>query len=194
MAIHLPSHYPTFFQRMMRFALIMIFIALLSGILFQESAKKATYADLAPGLHLETVIHLALLHGHVFLIGTLIPMIICWMCYLGLCLGKSPASEKLLRWGSRLYLSGAALSVFLMLYKGYHFLLSVRFGETDFAIIEQNYFFGIAILRHIVYGTAHIGMGIGLTLMAIALWKSLSKPSPQTPTVSSGSEPSIPLH
>jgi hypothetical protein len=181
----LPEHYAKFYHRTLRFALVMIIFALLSGILFQESSKKASYSlALTAGPHLESVIHLALLHGHVFLIGVLIPLAVMAMLQLGLLLNGKEICKKTLSWGSWLYLPGAALTVILMLYKGYHYLLSVRAGQLDFQAIEHSYFFGQVALRHTLYGLSHTAMGIGLIVFVVAIWKSLSSKKAEVQAVS----------
>ena len=142
--IDIPSHYRSIFRLYLRFAVVMMFVALLTGILFQESAKKTPYSGfLPPGLHLETIWHLALLHGHVFLLGVLIPLGVTWMLYLGLALGYPPIGPKPLRAGAWHYLPAAAIVVALMVYKGYHFQLGVRHHNLDFQSLNASLFMGI---------------------------------------------------
>ena len=177
----LPAHYPAFYKKYLKFAVVMTFVAMLSGILFQESAKKAPYSAALPaGIHLDSVIHLALLHGHVFLIGVLIPVAILGMLQLSYVLDGEPVSSKTLKWGTWLYIPGAVLTVVLMLYKGYHFLMAVRMGQLDFQSIEQSYFFGIVGLRHALYALSHIATAFGLGTLVVGVWKSL----PKTPAFS----------
>jgi hypothetical protein len=62
-----------------------------------------------------------------------------------------------------------------MLYKAYHVLLSVRFGKTDLAAINEAIFAGSKALRHCVYGLSHVGMAAGLSVFAWCLWRSLGR-------------------
>jgi hypothetical protein len=146
------------------------------GILFQESAKKTPFSEsLPPGVHLETVINLALVHGHAFLIGVLIPLAVVWMLYLGQALGYRPVSPKTLRICTNHYLPAAACAILLMLYKGYHYQLGVRGGQMDFAVLDQTYFFGNHILRAATYGIVHTVMAVGLGWLVISFWKTIGK-------------------
>lgn len=170
----IPQHYQAFYRLFLRFSVVMMIAALLMGILFQESSKKAPVSEMLPaGPHLESVFALSLVHGHAFLIGALIPLALSWMLYLGLQLGFRPLSEKTLRWTSRLYLPSATVAILLMLYKGYHFLLGVRSGNLDFAGLNASLFMGSHALRASVYGLTHTAMAVGLSIALIAFWKSM---------------------
>jgi hypothetical protein len=172
----IPEHYRKFYGLYLRFSIVMIIVALLMGILFQESSKKAPFSEALPaGPHLESIFSLALVHGHTFIIGALIPLAITWMLYLGLTLGFQPLSEKSLKWGSRLYLPGAVMAIVLMLYKGYHYLMGVRFGQTDFEALSKSFFFGSHALRASAYGLTHTAMAVGLSILVISFWKSMGK-------------------
>ncbi len=173
--MQIPKHYQSLFIRFIRFACGMTIFALLSGILFQESTKKIPFsATYPPGIHLESTYHLALVHGHAFLIGVLIPLAVIGMLYFGLLLGGKTVSKNQTEWGSWLYLPSAFLSIMLMIYKGYHYVLSVRMGQLDFVQIDHSFFGGSHLLRQIVYGLSHTSMSIGLGILVIAIWRSLS--------------------
>jgi hypothetical protein len=170
----LPVHYRAFYFLVARFSVVMMILGLLVGIVYQESSRKAPYsALLPPGKHLEAVFDLALSHGHIFLIGALIPLALSWLLFMGLQLGGSPISAKSLKVASCLYFPGAVGAVGLMIYKGYHFLLGVRGGEYDFLALEASFFGGSHALRAATYGTIHSIMAIGLIILVVAFWKSL---------------------
>jgi len=173
--MQIPNYYQTLYIRFIRFACGMTIFALLSGILFQESTRKIPFsATYPPGIHWEAVYHLAFVHGHIFLIGVLIPLAVIGMLHFGLLLGRKTISNKLLKWGSWLYLPNAFLAVLLMLYKGYHYVISIRMGQLDFVQIDHNFFGGCHILRQIVYGVSHTLMSVGLGILVVAIWRSLS--------------------
>lgn len=172
----IPEHYRPFYRLYLRFSVVMMIAALLMGILFQESSKKAPITEALPaGPHLESIFSLALVHGHTFIIGALVPLAVTWMLYLGLQLGYRPLSEKSLNWGSRLYLPGAVMAVVLMLYKGYHYLLGVRSGQLDFEVLNQTFFFGSHALRAATYGLTHTAMAVGLFILILSFWKSMNQ-------------------
>lgn len=68
-----------------------------------------------------------------------------------------------------------AVTMALMLHKGYHLLLAVRDGARDLDAIDASYFDGLTWLRHGVYGAAHIGMAVSLGVFLVALWRSLRR-------------------
>lgn len=171
----LPAHYRTATRTLLRFAVAMTIVGLLSGVLFQESAKKLDYAEAAPGVRLEALLSLALVHGHALVTGTLIPIAMCAALFLARRVGGAELSARTVRWLTRGYLPFVAITVLLMLYKGYHVLLSVRFGERDFDAIDAAFFGGQLWLRHGVYAVAHIGMSLSLGVFVVALWRSLKR-------------------
>lgn len=170
-----PAHYAAATRTLVRFAAAMTVFGLLTGILYQESAKRLDYAEAGPGLHLEAVLSLALVHGHVLVTSVLVPIAMAAALFLSLRIGGRELAPRTLRWLTRGYLPFVTVTVLLMLYKGYHVLLSVRFGEADLAAVDAAYFGGLVWLRHGVYGAAHIGMAVSLGVFAIGLWRSLRR-------------------
>lgn len=173
----LPDHYVETIRTLVRYAIVMIVIGLLSGILFQESSKKLTWDDVEPGLRLEVVLHLALVHGHVFVTAVLMPLALAGALVLARRIGGKDLAPRTCRWLTRGYLPLVGVTVALMLYKGYHFLLAVRNGERDLMAVDASFFGGQIWVRHIVYGFAHAGMGICLVVFVIGLWRSLKRRS-----------------
>ena len=172
--MNLPDHYRALYRTWLRFAIVMMLFGLLAGLSFEESAKHAPVSAALPaGAHLEATLPLALVHGHAFLIGAVLPLALLFMLHLGLTMGFHPLGARTLRWATWLYLPGSALSVALMLYKGYHWVLGVRFGHTDFAAWNAAFFGGNAALRAALYGLAHSAMSLGLGILAIAFWRSM---------------------
>lgn len=170
-----PPHYLAATRTLLRYAVAMTIVALLSGVLFQESSKKLDYAEAGPGLRLEAILSLALVHGHVFLTGVLIPIAMAGALFLGLKTGGRELSPRPLKWLTRGYLPLVSVTMLLMLYKGYHVLLSVRHGARDLDQVDAAYFGGLTWLRHGVYGAAHIGMAVSLGVFVIALGRSLRR-------------------
>jgi len=170
----LPEHYRRFFRTHLRFALVMLAVALLTGICFQESGKKVHVSEAVPvGAHLEYILGLALVHGHTFLVGVLLPLALTWMLQLGLTLGFRPLTPFALRTTTALYLPGAVAVVVLMLIKSYHFILGVRHGVTDYNLLNQS-FMGGPMLRAALYGASHSIMAAGLAMFAVAFWRSMN--------------------
>jgi len=170
-----PPHYRAATRTLLRYSVAMTIVALLSGVLFQESSKKLDYAEAGPGLRLEAVLSLALVHGHMFVTGVLIPLAMAGALYLGLKAGGAVLSPWPLKWLTRGYLPLVGVTMGLMLYKGYHVLLAVRRGARDLDLVDAGYFGGVAWLRHGTYGAAHIGMAVSLGVFVVAVWRSLRR-------------------
>ena len=171
----LPAHYTAALRSLLRYAAAMTLFGLLCGVLFQESSKQLTHAEAPGGLHLEAVLSLALVHGHVLVSATLIPIAMAAALLLARRAGGAEISARALSWLTRGYLPCVTLAVLLMLYKGYHVLISVRLGASDLDAIDAGYFGGLRALRHGVYGVVHVGMALGLGVFAVALWRSLRR-------------------
>lgn len=168
-----PAPYRSAVRVLLRYAAAMTIFALLCGVLFQESTKKLGYAEAEPGLRLEAVLSLALVHGHVFVTAVLIPIAMAGALFLALKAGGAELGARPLAWLTRGYLPSVTGAVLLMLYKGYHVLLAVRSGERDLDAIDRAFFGGIAALRHGVYAVVHITMALSLGVFVVAIWRSL---------------------
>ncbi len=170
-----PPHYRSATRTLLRFAVAMTIFALLAGVLFQESSKKLDYAAVGPGLRLEAVLSMALVHGHVFLTSVLIPIAMAGALFLARRAGGAELGPRPLAWLTRGYLPFVTATVLLMFYKGYHVLLSVRFGEHDLDAVDRAFFGGLVGLRHGTYAIAHVGMAVSLGVFVVALWRSLGR-------------------
>jgi urea transporter len=171
-----PDHYVQTVRTLLRFALIMMIVSLLSGILFQESSKKLPHQPVAEGFsRWDATVHLALVHGHAMMIGVLVPVALAGMLHLARACGGKVINPRPLALARRLYLPAAAATLALMLYKSYHILLSARWGKTDPQQIHDALFGGVTAVRHGVYGASHVLMAVGLGIFAWTLWRSLRK-------------------
>ncbi|MBD3220609.1 isochorismatase family protein [bacterium] len=162
-------------RTLLRYAIVMAIIGLLIGISYRESTKKLPYEEAPAGVRLESVMNLALVHGHVFLMGMLMPIGLAAALVLARRAGGAEVSGRSLRWLTRGYLPFAAASVLLQLSKGYHVLLMARAGERDFAVIDGAFMGGSHVLRYLVYAVVHAGMGVTLGVFLVQLWRSLGK-------------------
>jgi len=170
----LPDGYPAALRTLIRYAIIMAFMGLLVGIALQESAKKLPFSEAGAGLHLEAVLPLALVHGHVFTVGVLLPLALAAALWLAYKTGGRPVGPTALAWLTRGFLPFAALTVALQLFKGYAIILAVRHGQHDMAVVDAGFMGGSHALRAAVYGIFHTGMGVTLGVFLVALWRSMS--------------------
>ncbi len=169
----LPASYAATIKTLLRYAIGMGVFGLLVGIAFQESAHKLPYSAAAAGLHLEAVLPLALVHGHVFLLGVLLPLGLAGALLLGLRSGGRPVGTATLAWLTRGFLPFAALTILLQLFKGYFILLAVRHGQHDLAAVDAAFLGGSAAVRFTIYAVIHTGMGVSLGVFLVSLWRSL---------------------
>ncbi len=160
-------------RTLIRYAVVMAIVGLLIGVSYQESSKKLPFSEAPAGVHLESVIHLALVHGHVFTLGVLLPLAMAGALVLARKVGGREVSPRGLAWLTRGYLPFAAASLALQLYKGYHVLLMARAGERDFALIDAAFMGGSHVVRYGVYAVVHVGMGVSLGVFLVLLWRSL---------------------
>lgn len=177
MSTPIPDHYRPFYRLFLRFAILMLIFGGLAGILFQEMTKGLDYGTegvaVPPGVRLETIYHLALLHGHGFLIGAIMP--ICWITAMqtALGLGGAPLSRKALAWVKWTYLPGALSVLALIAYKGVVYVNKVKAGERDFEAIHESLFGGNHLARGLAYGISHTVATIGLIIFGRVLWVGL---------------------
>lgn len=170
-----PDPYAPLTRVLVRYAIVMAIVALLAGISFQESAKRLSYEQAPAGLHLEAVLPLGLVHGHVFTAGVLLPLALAGALHLARRAGGGEVGLRVRTLFAWLFLPFTALSLVLLLLKGYHVLLAVRRGETDLGAIDAAFLGGHHAFRYAVYGTVHSLMGLGLVILLVAIWRSLGR-------------------
>lgn len=174
-----PEHYGRTIRVLLRFSVVMLVIGLLSGVSYQESAKKVS---LTPGpdgpAYWDATLRLALVHGHLIVSGVLLPVAMAGMLHLARSIGGKTISRRALTWSIWTYLPFVSLSMALMLVKAYHILLAVRGGQTDMSQINAAFFGGSKVIRHSVYGFVHVGMAFGLCVFAWCVWRSLRTKKP----------------
>lgn len=169
-----PSHYSKAIRTLLRFSIVMLVIGLLSGIAYQESAKKLSLTPKPDGpAYWDAALRLALVHGHLIVAGVLLPVAMAGMVHMARSHGGSIISRRALSWAIYTYLPFMSASMGLMLFKAYHVLLSVRAGQTDMSLIHAAFLGGNKALRHSVYGFVHLGMAFGLCFFSWCLWRSL---------------------
>ncbi len=170
---NLPGHYRRTLVVLLRYAVVMALVGLLAGLAFQESARKLPFAAAGAGLHVESVLTLALVHGHIFVMAVIMPLVLGGALLMGRRAGCREVGPRACACLMRGYLPFAAATVVLQLVKGYHVLLAVRGGATDLAAVDAAFLGGSHLLRAGLFGLAHTGMGVALGVFLVALWRSL---------------------
>ena len=125
----------------------MVFAGLLAGIAFQQAAKHTPPS---------AVMELALVHGHAFLLGVVLPLILTWLLHLGITLGWPPVGARALRIGAWLYLPSSTAAVLLMFYK----------GSIEGPHVRGHH------ARAAVYGLTHTALAVGLGIIATGVLRT----------------------
>lgn len=186
----LPEQYVVTIRRLVRFAMISLSIGLLLGvystqmnrvlrygdvprkITAEERARGATHeVQLPPGLMWEAGIDLRLSHGHVILIGAVVPL--CIAAALGLIhhMGAPPIGAGTLSAFFWLYFVGGIAAMALIIYKGMCLFAAVRAEEFDLAKVHET-MFGGKLVKGLAYGISHTVLAAGVGVIAVALWKA----------------------
>lgn len=173
--MELPAHYRGFYRFNTIFALVMLVMGGIAGLVYVELAKPLDFQKAPPGVHLETIYRLAILHGHCFLVGAVVPMVWVLILQVGRWLGCRPVGAAALRWSQWTYIPGAISILALLGYKGWHYVDRVlAYGpEADFSRIHAELFGGSRLYSGLAHGVGHTIATIGLIIFTVAVIRSL---------------------
>lgn len=207
----MPEHYVTTMRRLVRFAAVSIFVGLCLGLLSTELNKRLRYADtfgpprtiaaeeraatrgkveveLPPGLMWETGIDLRLSHGHVILIGGVLPL--CFAAALAVVhlMGGGVIGRGTLEAFFWLYVVGGGGAMGLIFYKGWVLMAEVRGGNFDLARIHGEVLFGGSrAVKAAAYGLSHTVLAAAVAIIAVALWRAVGGARRASPAGTTGS-------
>ncbi len=154
-------------------ACVGVFIGIFAGLLTTEIRLTIPYSKIPPGMHLEAVLHLEILHGHIITVLAILPITMAGMLTFARMAGGSEIASKFLPRFAMLYLIGAWLSMAIMATRAFQVAYLAKNGATDFDAIDEKVLFS-APLRTFVYICAHIPLTGGLVsfvvLVAASLW------------------------
>ena len=147
------------------YAMIMAIIALAAGVFYREYTKYALN-----NLPLEKQIivsyYLSLCHGHLVLMGLVIPLVLALAAYIVL----NGRNDNILFKSLIIYIIGATGASALLLYKGagiiYYYTLNPSQGLTG---ADQMLFMGSKVIREGLYGVFHLLLGVGLVIYALRI-------------------------
>jgi hypothetical protein len=196
--VQLPEHYRLWIRRLVRIASVFMFVGICLGLYSTSYQRKMRYGThphlttdeeraagvkhvvtLPPGLMWETGRDVRISHGHVILIGGVIPIAICAALWLTLLAGGKPVSNGTLHAFCWTYFPGACGAFGLMVYKGMHSFWSVQDGVFDIGQVHASMFGGSRALRGLAYGLSHTLLAGGLGVITVALWRSAGKIRPR---------------
>lgn len=190
----LPDHYVTTIRRLLRFAVVWVMVGLFLGVWSTDVNKVVKYGDTArhytaeeraqrnspveaelpPGLMWEAGIDLRLSHGHVILIGAVLPL-----CFAAALTVVHQAGGGVIGRGTLdaffwMYAPGALAAMGLIIYKGWYLMSAVRHGNFDLAIVHRD-MFGSPAIKGLAYGLSHSVLAAAVGVIAVALWRSIGK-------------------
>ena len=85
---------------------------------------------------------LDVMHGHTIIMGSIVPIMICLMLFLGKVIGGGEIKPKSLNVSVIMYLVGTVGSLILLFYKGINIETIVHSGVLDFAQVNGALFGG----------------------------------------------------
>lgn len=195
----LPEHYVTAMRRLVRFAVVSIFVGLCLGVWSTDANKRLRYGptaapprvigpeeratertkfevELPPGLMWETGIDLRLSHGHVILIGGVLPLCFAGALAVVHLMGGGTIGRGALEAFYWLYLVGGIAAMGLIIYKGWVLMDQVRGGQFDLAKIHGEVMFGGSrALKGAAYGISHTVLAAAVGILAVSLWRSVGR-------------------
>jgi hypothetical protein len=192
----LPDHYRTALRDLIRLSMLGIAAALLLGVWWTTLRKNLHFSpdangeaqpvevahpktvekgvELPPGMVFEAGLDLKLSHGHVALLGGLVPMGFAAALYLSFVCGGSEIRKKTLDVAFWLYAVGAGGALALMVYKGYAQFEAVLGGQFDLSAIDRGLFNGSRAIRGACYGISHTILAVGAFIYIVVLFRSVN--------------------
>ncbi|MCW8141338.1 MAG: hypothetical protein KIT58_20745 [Planctomycetota bacterium] len=201
MSAPLPDHYVTAIRRLVRFSVVSIFVGLCLGVWSTDANKRLRYLEvtgaprrlsaedraaegsrvemeLPPGLMWEVGIDLRLSHGHVILIGGVLPLCLAAALAVVHLMGGATIGRGTLEAFYWLYLVGGLAAMGLIIYKGWFLMAYVGVEEAggfDLARIHGAMFGGSRALKGAAYGLSHTILAAAVGIIAVALWRAVGR-------------------
>jgi hypothetical protein len=191
----LPPHYLTTIRRLVRFAVVNLMVGLCLGVWSTAAVRELRYGDrpravhedpvkveLPPGLMWEATMDLRLSHGHVILIGAVLPLCLAAALYVTARTGGAPIGAGTLAAFFWTYAVGGLGALALIVYKGWfvmHEIEAATDHDFDMARIQAEEFLGSHALRGALYGTFHTALAAAVGVIMVALWRSAGSIRPQ---------------
>lgn len=162
--------YPVLAQKLFRkqiiFAAIMSVTALLMGLTYRE-VSRVFFKKLTMEQQLVYGHDMSLVHGHTFLLGVVIPLVLAGFTLIVLS-GLTEKRLKNMNVRFTAYMVAASVALALMLYKGLAFVMG---AGLPLETIDAGLFWGNRVLRGILFGLSHITIfwAVGEIMTGIAL-------------------------
>ncbi len=139
------------FKSQVRYAAVMTIIAFVMGLIYREFSRPFFRALLLEE-RLRYGHFMELVHGHTFLLGAAIPLLMAVLTYLTAAqLQEKDLAQMQVRF--KAYIGASAAALVLMVYKGMAFIVG---AGQPLDTIDAGLFFGSHLLRGILFGAAHL--------------------------------------
>jgi nitric oxide reductase large subunit len=164
------NNYPPLAKRLfahqIRFAGVMSILALVLGLVYRE-VSRGFLKSLSYEQELLYGHNMSLVHGHTFLLGAVIPIVLALLTLLVL---PNLPEKRLKNLNIRfdVYMAAASVALALMIYKGLAFIAG---AGQPLEVIDASLFWGNRILRGILFGVSHatIFWAVGESLAGIMI-------------------------
>lgn len=115
------------------------FIGIWMGLITTELRMTIEYDQ--SGTYLQSTIHLSLLHGHIFMLGGVTPVIMCVLLVFGKLIGGKNIPKKFLPKTIFMYICEFIMTLVILLAKGIRIfdLAKQELPNPDFNIIEEQW-------------------------------------------------------
>jgi len=149
------KNYPVLVQNLFRkqivFSTIMIVVALIMGLVFRE-VSRLFFQNLTLEQQLIYGHDMGLVHGHTFLLGVVIPLVLASFTLIVL---PDLTEKRLQNMNIRfsVYMIAATVALALMVYKGLAFIMG---AGLPLETIDAGLFWGNRILRGVLFGLSHV--------------------------------------
>ncbi len=151
------------FRGIITYSLAMMIAGLVIGVLYREFTKIYT-AGLPLEKQLLVSYYLSLGHGHVFMVGVLIPLALLVSTYVLTERGYLDRDRlNSLEKPFIIFVAGSLMMVGLLVYKGLGMVyFYAQNPGAGLSAADEKLFLGSKALRESLYGVAHLAMGVGL--------------------------------
>jgi hypothetical protein len=164
------KNYPVLAQKLFRkqiiFAAIMSVLALIMGLVYRE-VSRVFFEKLTMEQQLVYGHDMSLVHGHTFLLGAVIPLVLAGFTLIVLpMLTEKRLKNMNIRFTA--YMVAASVALALMVYKGLAFIMG---AGLPLETIDAGLFWGDRVLRGILFGLSHVTIfwSVGEMMAGLAL-------------------------
>ncbi len=154
-------------------SILMLWFSIASGVFYREFSKYEL-KNVSLGKSFFPVEFLQLLHGHILILGFIIPIGLAF--FISILPEIDDNAYKKLNTAFNIYLIGTIGAIFLLFWKGIEYVrVYVHNPALTVEQIDKLIFSGNHVLRSSLYGIFHLLFGVGLIWFTIIIWNKLNR-------------------